>query len=147
MLSWYPDLRRDPALVASLIEARRIIEPAAAGLAAARATAAELAAIEAAYLGMAAALPDDIAACCEADLAFHAGVVAASHNIVLRSLVDTIEAALRATFAITNRLMATQSRALAAHHDVLERVRLRDAAGASRSMHRLLDVAAQDLEG
>ena len=43
VLSWHPDVGRDEALTTSLIEARRIIEPAAAGLAAKRATAADLA--------------------------------------------------------------------------------------------------------
>ena len=52
VLSWHPDVGRDEALITSLIEARRIIEPAAAALAAKRATAADLARIEQAYLGM-----------------------------------------------------------------------------------------------
>lgn len=145
VLAWYPDLGRDPELIASLIEARRIIEPAAAELAARRGTAADLAAIEAAYLDMRRAIPDDLALCCDADLAFHAGLIAASHNLVLRNLAGTIAAALRAVFAITNQLMTTQSRALAAHGDVLERVRLRDAAGARAAMEHLLDLAGQDL--
>ncbi len=145
VLSWHPELTRDPDLVAGLIEARRIIEPAAAGLAARRGTAADLAAIEAAYLGMRAAIPHDLAACCEADLAFHRGVIAASRNVVLKGLVGTIEAALRAVFAITNQLMTTQSRALAAHGEVLERIRFRDEAGARDAMFRLLDLAAEDL--
>lgn len=145
VLSWHPDLTRDADLVAGLIEARRIIEPAAAELSAARATAADLAAIEAAYLGMRAAIPHDLAACCEADLAFHSSVIAASRNVVLKGLAGTIEAALRAVFSITNQLMTTQSRALAAHGEVLERIRFRDPAGARAAMDRLLDLAAEDL--
>ena len=145
VLSWFPDLRRDPDLIASLIEARRIIEPAAAALAARRCTAADLAVIEAAWLGMQRALPDDVAACCDADLAFHAGLIAASRNVVLRSLAGTIAAALRAVFSITNQLMTTQSRALAAHGEVLECVRLRDAEGARAAMERLLNIAEQDI--
>ena len=38
LLAWHPDIRRDRPLVASLLEARRIIEPAAAELAAERAS-------------------------------------------------------------------------------------------------------------
>ena len=60
-------------------------------------------------------LRTNLEACCEADLEFHVSVVAASHNLVLKGLTGTIEAALRATFAITNRQLATaQSRALSA---------------------------------
>ena len=131
VLSWHPDVGRDETLITSLIEARRIIEPAAAALAAQRATAADLAHIEQAYLGMERNLRTNLEACCEADLKFHVSVVAASHNVVLKGLTGTIEAALRATFAITNRRLASaQSRALSAHRAVLECVRMRDADGA-----------------
>ncbi len=146
VLSWHPDVGRDRDLIASLIEARRIIEPAAAALAAMRATAADLARIEQAYESMERNLRTDLAACCEADLQFHVSLVAASHNVVLKGLTGTIEAALRATFAITNRLVTAQSRALAAHKAVLEHVRLRDADGARAAITALLDIAANDLD-
>jgi GntR family transcriptional regulator, galactonate operon transcriptional repressor len=146
VLAWHPDLRRDKELIGGLIEARRIIEPAAAALAAARATAADLARIERAYEGMERNLRTDLDACCEADLQFHVALVAASHNVVLRGLAGTIEAALRATFSITNRLVTAQSRALAAHKAVLECVRLRDSEGAQRAVIGLLDIAASDLD-
>jgi DNA-binding FadR family transcriptional regulator len=146
VLSWHPDVGRDEALITSLIEARRIIEPAAAALAAKRATAADLARIEQAYLGMERNLRTNLEACCEADLKFHVGVVAASHNVVLKGLAGTIEAALRATFAITNRLATAQSRALSAHRAVLECVRMRDAEGARVATIKLLDIAARDLD-
>jgi GntR family galactonate operon transcriptional repressor len=146
VLSWHPDVGRDEALITSLIEARRIIEPAAAALAASRATAADLARIEQAYLGMERNLRTNLEACCEADLMFHSGVVAASHNVVLKGLTGTIEAALRATFAITNRRLASaQSRALSAHRAVFERLRMRDAEGARLATIELLEIAARDL--
>ena len=147
VLSWHPDVGRDEALITSLIEARRIIEPAAAALAAKRATAADLARIEQAYLGMERNLRTDLEACCESDLKFHVSVVAASHNVVLKGLTGTIEAALRATFAITNRRLASaQSRALSAHRTVFECVRMRDAEGARVATVELLEIAARDLD-
>ena len=142
VLAWHPDIAGDAGLLAGLIEARRVIEPAAAELAARRATAADLATIEAAYLAMRAAIPGDFAACREADLAFHAGIVAASRNVVLKGLVGPIEAALRAVFAVTNPMMTACSPALAAHGEVLDRIRLRDTGGARLAMERLLDLAA-----
>ncbi|GLS21077.1 GntR family transcriptional regulator [Labrys miyagiensis] len=145
VLSWHPDLSHDRELVASLMEARRIIEPAAAELAARRGSAADLAEIEAAYLGMESSIPHDLDACCEADLAFHRGVIAASHNIVLRSLVGTIETALKATFMLTTSLMEDQARTLSVHKAVLDAIRFRDTAGARGAMNRLLDLAAEDL--
>jgi DNA-binding FadR family transcriptional regulator len=146
VLSWHPNLRRDPTLVADLLEARRIIEPAAAELAARRASASDLAAIETAYLSMERAIPEDPRACCEADLAFHRNVIVASHNIVLTGLIGTIEAALRASFLLTSQLMQNQSKTLSVHKDVVEKIRLRDTAGARTAMNRLLDVAAEDLD-
>ncbi len=71
VLSWHPDVGRDKSLIDSLIEARRIIEPEAAALAAIRATADDLARIEEAYLGMERNVRTDLEACCEADLRFH----------------------------------------------------------------------------
>src|SRR5260370_12148363 len=146
VLSWHPDVGRDEALVTSLIEARRIIEPAAAALAATRGTAGALQKVEPGYLAMERNVRTNLEACCEADLRFHASLVAASHNLVLKGLTGTIEAALRATFAITNRLMTAQSRALAAHRAVFECVRMRDADGARLATIELLDVAARDLD-
>jgi GntR family transcriptional regulator, galactonate operon transcriptional repressor len=145
VLAWHPDIGHDETLMTSLIEARRIIEPAAAALAAARASAADLAEIEAAFLAMEQSVPNDIDACCEADLAFHASLIAASHNIVLRRLSGTIEAALRAAFAVTNQLMTVQSRALEAHRKVLECIRMRNVDGARAAAMQLLDIAARDL--
>jgi DNA-binding FadR family transcriptional regulator len=145
VLSWHPDITRDRELISGLVEARRIIEPAAAELAARRARAAELAVIENAYLAMAAAIPDDLKACCEADIAFHKAIIAASGNIVLKGLVGTIEAALRAVFLITNQLMSAQSKALASHAEVMDEIRLRNGAKAREAMDRLLDVAVEDL--
>lgn len=145
VLGWHPDLTRDPELIASLIEARRVIEPAAAELAARRGTADDVAAIETAYLEMAGAIPHDLAGCCEADLAFHRAVVAAGRNIVLTSLIGTIEAALRASFLLTTGLMQNQAKTLSVHKAVLECIRAHDTAGARAAVNRLLDVAEDDL--
>lgn len=146
VLSWHPDIRKDQELLSGLLEARRIIEPAAAELAARRATAVDLAAIESAYLGMERALPDDIEGVCDADLNFHRSLTYASHNVVLRGLVGTIDAALRATFQISNEIMASQAETLHVHLEVLECVRMRDPVGARKAMNRLLDYAAKDLD-
>ena len=144
VLGWHPDLTADRELIIGLIETRRIIEPAAAELAARRGTAQDFDAIEAAYLGMERAIPHDLAACCESDLAFHRALVDASHNIVLRNLIGAVETALRASFLLTTSLMENQARTLSVHKAVLESVRVRDTAGARSAMNRLLDLAEED---
>lgn len=145
VLSWHPDLAHDHALISGLIEARRIIEPAAAALAATRASPGDLSAIAEAYAGMESAIPHDVVACCEADLAFHRAVVAASHNVVLIGLIGTIEAALRASFLLTTSLMQSQANTLSVHRTVLDGIRARDAEAARRAVNRLLDLAEDDL--
>lgn len=145
VFSWHPDPGADADLLAGLLETRRIIEPAAAALAALRGTAADLAAMEAALNGMSAAIPHNLEACCEADLDFHSALIMATHNIVLRGLIGTIRAALISTFAVTNKLMATQSNGLESHRKVLEHIRMRDTAGARTAMAALLDVSTTDL--
>lgn len=144
VLSWHPDIASDRLLTRSLIEARRVIEPPAAAMAATRASAADLARIEAACLGIEAAYPDDAPAGIEADVAFHRAVIMGSGNIVLGRLVGAVEAALRAVFAATSRMMDADG--VASHRTVLEHIRLRDADAASAAMHRLIDIAAADLE-
>ena len=144
VLGWHPDLTADRELIVGLIETRRIIEPAAAELAARRGTAEDFDAIETAYLGMERAIPCDLAACCESDLAFHRALVDASRNIILRNLIGAVETALRASFLLTTSLMENQARTLSVHKAVLESVRVRDTAGARSAMNRLLDLAEED---
>src|SRR5260370_17682880 len=82
VLSWHPDVGRDEALITSLIEARRIIEPAAAALAAKRATAVDLVQIEQAYLGMERNVRTDLQACCECEIRFHASLISPRHHLL-----------------------------------------------------------------
>jgi DNA-binding FadR family transcriptional regulator len=131
VLEWSLAIAPDLDFVRSLMEARELFEPAAAALAARRATAQDVAGIEAAYFGMRDSLPHDIAACCESDVAFQ--------------LVGTIGAALGNVFRLTTTNGGSHERTLAAHAQVLECIRLRDVAGARTAMLGLLAVAAADL--
>ncbi len=145
VLSWFPSLASEHKLFESLLEARRIVEPEAAALAAERGSASDLAAIEAAYNKMKSSLTATAEVWCEADLAFHRAVVSASHNIVLQALGDTLEAAFRSAVVATERLRQWDTNVLEVHFDVMERIRFRDAPGAKAAMNRLLDTAANDL--
>ncbi|MFD5320555.1 FadR/GntR family transcriptional regulator [Streptomyces sp. NPDC127098] len=72
-----------------LTEVRRLLEPAATGLAAGRVSPAQLAAVRRHLAAMRAA-SDDIEALIEHDAAFHRAVVAATGNQTLSSLLDGI---------------------------------------------------------
>lgn len=97
VLEWALAGDPDPALIASLIEVRSLIEPAISRWAAERATAIDLVAIEAALNGMKANTTQRDAFM-EADIAFHRAIVAATHNFVIQQLADAISALQRAIF-------------------------------------------------
>jgi len=145
VVRWTLDLRPDRKFLADLLEARRIVEPAAAALAAQRARAFDLSRMEAALHAMSGALPGDIDACVTADVAFHEAILAASGNRVLREFEIIIEAALRMAFRLSTSLAQGHDATLTSHNDVFEAIRLRDADRASSSMASLLNVAAADL--
>ncbi len=144
VLSWHPDIAMEPLLLRSLVEARRLVEPAAAAMAAERATAVDLAGIETALDRMRSAA-GDIEAFAEADFDFHAALVGAARNVVFTNLLGTIGAVLTIIFQVSKHLSRTVDDVLAAHADVVERVRMRDAEGARLAMNRLLDLGERNL--
>jgi DNA-binding FadR family transcriptional regulator len=145
VLAWMGRIEPDLDFVRGLTEARRIIEPAAAGLAALRGTARDLAAIEAAYEAMCRVDLRDLDSCAEADVRFHIGILKASGNPVLANLGNVIGAALVNAFRLTTSASINYSRTLAAHGEVLEAIRMRRAEDARARMEALLGIASEDL--
>ena len=96
VLSWHadPDTATDSFML-DLIEVRRIVEPKAAELAAARATREDVANILSAYEAMADKTRDEDERI-TADIAFHSAILKASHNEVLNHFRYAIAAYLRA---------------------------------------------------
>ncbi|MCX5496133.1 FadR/GntR family transcriptional regulator [Kaistia dalseonensis] len=146
LLRWSMDLEPDLDLVFSLIEARQSIEPAAARLAAARATEEDIARLDDAYRRMVEALADsDFQRFNEADTEFHRHLLRASHNVVFHQMATTIDAALAYSFRMTIQRAREPGGSLALHGDVVERIRARDTDGAQDVMIRLLNLAVVDL--
>jgi DNA-binding FadR family transcriptional regulator len=142
LLGWCgPSLDAD--LVRSLLECRHLIEPGAAALAAQRATNAQLAAIEAALERMAQAPSLDERV--EADLDFHVAVLRASGNLFLAQWGLTVSSVLLVAFRLSTGAADSYDVAFSAHRDVVEAIRLRDAAGADRGMRAVLGAMANDL--
>ena len=144
MLEWSMACPPSPEFVRSLLEARRVIEPAAARFAALRASARDVAELEAAYERME-RTPEDLVAFNEADVDFHRGLLRASHNLIFQQMWTTISAALAYSFRISTGQARSPADSLPFHREVVERIRLRDPEGAHSSMSRLLDIAALDL--
>ena len=93
---------------ARMTEARFAIEPAAGELAARNATEDDIERIESADLQMRCAFPDDVDACCAADLDFHASILKTSVISYSKSCKHDA-AALNATFHTATQLAKSLS--------------------------------------
>ncbi len=128
-----------------LQELRRAVEPAAVRLSAERATAADLAEIEAAYAGMRAAVEqggDYVGH----DLRFHQGLLRASHNRMMVQMSQALGALLRTSFEISTARPDSAAQALPLHRAVLDAVIARRPQRAERASLALIDGAREDIE-
>ena len=146
LLAWSMELKPSAELVLSLIEARQVIEPAAARFAALRATAAEIAPMEEAFQAMGLhKQKQDFDAFNRADIEFHTALLRASRNIVFQQLSNTIGAALAYSFRLTIARAREPGASLSLHGEVIDRIRMRDSEGAFAMMAQLLNIALVDL--
>lgn len=146
LLDWSMELHPNPEIVLSLIEARQVIEPAAARFAASRAEADDIAPIEEAYRAMQRAKDaGDFVTFNEADIAYHQALLRASKNAVFQQLSNTIGTALAYSFRLTTERARDPGASIANHGEVIVCIRERDPAGAYAAMERLLDIAIIDL--
>jgi DNA-binding FadR family transcriptional regulator len=131
----------DPAFVGDLFELRSMVEPGAAELAARRATAEQLAALESAYGAMtehASRLPDAHEAFVEADLLFHLSLLRASGNVLIEQLGRLLEPSLRHGLELSSHVPGGVGASLPMHRAVLVAVRGGRPIAASRAMRQLL---------
>jgi DNA-binding FadR family transcriptional regulator len=145
VLRWIALSPPDPKFFMELLDVRVIFEPAAARIAAERASAAQVLAIENAFRAMAAALPDDVDACCRHDLAFHELITDATGNPLLIRFAAAIRTALLAAFRLSSNARKSYEDSLAEHWAVAVAIRRRDPAAAEQAMRTLLAGTARDL--
>jgi DNA-binding FadR family transcriptional regulator len=144
VLAWIGPRIFDLDLLQCILDARRATEPYAAELAAERATMGEIAEIEAAWQRMHAA-EDDVEAFTAADVAFHAGIMKASHNRVFMQLSGIIQAAMEFVLHASNEAVEARGEAVEIHRALIEALRMRDRAAARACSMRMLDLSARDL--
>jgi GntR family transcriptional repressor for pyruvate dehydrogenase complex len=119
-------------------EIRQVLEVAAAGFAAERATAEDIDVIGQALGAMAEHL-DDLEACVQADLAFHRAIAIATHNELFLMLHDSLGGSLiDVRRRNLGRGRARRQRVVAAHRDILDGLILRDPGVARQMMSRHL---------
>jgi DNA-binding FadR family transcriptional regulator len=136
----------DVTFLGDLLDLRQVVEPAAAGLAAERATDGQIEELAAAYAGMAHNAEDLVAneaAFVDADLAFHLVVLRASGNQLVEQLGRLLEAGLHHALEATSHLPGGVAATLPLHRSVLQAVRARRPAAAERAMHKLLQVTVE----
>ena len=140
VLAWLTEAGPDPEFVRSMFEVRRIIEPAVARLAAERATPDQLAAMQAPLDAMARAR--DEATYLQADIRYHAMLVAATNNDHLVQLVAAFGPALQAGLRVATRhgweWPDFLAYSIGPHRDVLDAVVAHDAARAGQAMEQLV---------
>lgn len=144
VLEWMGPYIRDFDLLGCILEARRTIEPAAAELAAERASTQEIADLERAWQGMRDSSRDP-EKFTEADMQFHTVLLNASHNQVFRRLSSAIHAALHYALHASNVAVESREDAVIVHGELVEALRMRDKTGARDCSNRMLDLAGRDL--
>ena len=140
VLDWMiSDRQPDPALIEALAEMREIIEPAAAALAAQRATPAQAAAIQAAFEEMEAAAGDRAKAVV-ADKHFHLAILAGSANPVLASFSSALERMLDRLFAFSIVDIDGYALNLENHRRLANAIARREPEAARKAMNDMLAI-------
>jgi len=149
LLRWSLESEDVSSLLRHLLDVRLMVEPAAARLAAERASGVEREAIERACDGLVGSLGDP-EAFIEADLALHGAIIAATGNPLLGELIAAIETALRLGRRIQVRVAGSErplpSGPVEAHREVVAAVIAGRGRRAEAAMRRVVEAAARDAE-
>ncbi|HVV22903.1 MAG TPA: FCD domain-containing protein [Pseudonocardiaceae bacterium] len=137
----------DLDLLENLTEVRTIVEPAAARLAADRASDDDLLALDEALSRMASAdgkaADGEAADAVAADLDFHRALLAATHNPLLVEMERVIANGLAMRDKVVHGAAPTDD-PVPSHRAVLDAIRAGDAVGAEQAMRQLVDKASED---
>jgi len=145
VIIWQSKAGLTPEFLRDLQDLRRVVEPAAMRLAAERATAQDIAEVEAAYAGMKHAVEhggDYVTH----DLRFHQGLLRASRNRMLVQMSKALGALLRTSFEISTRRKDGPSHSLPLHRAVLDAVIAHQPDEAEIAIRVLIDGAKEDIE-
>ena len=127
-----------------LMELRRIVEPAAARLAASRATEDERRAVRTAFEAMRRAVAGE----CDyvaADLAFHGAILSSCGNQFVCQMQNAVSAILRTSFEIISLKPGGPAFSLPMHEALCLAIEAGDAAAAERAVLTLIEQAERDL--
>lgn len=145
VIGWQSKAGLTAEFLRDLQDLRRVVEPAAMRLAAERATAQDIAEVEAAYAGMKHAVEhggDYVTH----DLRFHQGLLRASRNRMLVQMSKALGALLRTSFEISTRRKDGPVQSLPLHRAVLDAVIAHQPDQAEIAIRVLIDGAKEDIE-
>ena len=145
VVTWQSQNGLTPEFLKDLQDLRRVVEPAAVCMAAERATAQDLADIEAAFAGMKKAVEfggDYVTF----DLLFHQGLLRASHNRMLIQMSKALGALLRTSFEISTSKKDGPKSSLPMHRAVLDAVIAKEPLQAEKAILKLIDGARDDIQ-
>jgi DNA-binding FadR family transcriptional regulator len=145
VVAWQSKAGLTREFLRDLQELRRVVEPAAVRIAAERATALDIAGIEAAYAGMKDAIEQG-GDYVRHDLAFHQGLLSACHNRMVVQMSKALGALLRTSFEISTSRPDGPAMSLPLHRAVLDAVIARNPTKAERASLVLIDSAADDID-
>lgn len=145
VITWQAQAGLTPEFLRDLQELRLVVEPAAVRMAAEKATASDIAEIEAAYQGMKNSIEQGGDYVVH-DLKFHQGLLQASHNRMLVQMGKALSALLRTSFEISTRIKDGPRSSLPLHRAVLDAVIAHSPAKAERALMVLINGANEDIE-
>lgn len=145
VVAWQSKAGLSRDILRDLQELRRLVEPAAVRLAAERASAADIAEIEAAYAGMRLSIEEG-GDYVSSDLRFHQGLLRAAHNRMVAQMGKALGALLRTSFEISTSRPDGPASSLPLHRAVLDAVIARSPQKAERAIIVLIDGANEDIE-
>ncbi|MET8849948.1 FadR/GntR family transcriptional regulator [Amycolatopsis sp. NPDC004625] len=144
VMRWQTAAADDPALLDELTEVRAVVEPAAARIAAGRATEEDVEGLRDALADMAAA-GDDPEASVQADLAFHRRLMTATHNNFLMRMERVIAIGLAERDKLVHGSAGAED-PVPNHRKVFDAIVAGDPAAAEQAMLALVTKSRDDLE-
>jgi len=149
VLAWQREGPLRASFLKNLAEVRSVIEPAAAAMAALRATASDITAISQAYDDMATAVTGstvNVGRFVGADRRFHAAILRTSGNDLLEQMAGAVFSELTAGFFVTASLPGSARAALPRHRRILDAIRHGRSGEARRAMLTLVKHSARELQ-
>ena len=145
VIMWQSRAGLTPQFLRDLQDLRRVVEPAAVRMAAERATAKDIAEIEAAYEGMRKAIEEG-GDYVKYDLRFHQALLRACGNRMIVQMSQALSALLRTSFEISTSRKDGPRNSLPLHRAVLDAVIAHNPVKAEKAILVLITGAHKDIE-